>query len=290
MHKFILHLNAEGCPRLKSLPVGISKLISLQTLKGICVSIGKKAANANALQLRHLKDLNLLQHLSLQVIDDDHDATLPESVIQLEENIFQDMTKMRTLEFFNHGSCLFDLPKDMAVMERLEIVHLYRCVLPKWIFQLKNLRELKSSTDQSSDYKGLERIPNLTMLDLAINEKCVEFPKEFGKAGAFPKLQKFSIKSFNGLKIFPPLDDHAMPNLKYLRIEGCEGLECRPERFQRLENIEEEQDLEQCDLPSQLDLHDEGSIYHIGVLSCLHCCPIVVGIRILHILVYLYLV
>lgn len=254
-HKSMLYLNAEGCPLLKSLPVGISKLVSLQTLKGARVSMRKKGANA--LQLTDLKRLTHLQHLLL-IIDYCHKATGSEEAVKLDNGIFQGMTKMRILEFsFINCSRQLDLSEDMAVMESLEIVRLSRCVLPNWISKLHNLKELKSESGQSLDYGGLHGIPKLRILHLSKYDNCVRFPKEFGTPGAFPELQQLIIEEFKNLKIFPPLQVNAMAKLKYLRIKGCPKLVKKPERFERLVSIEEEQDLEQYDLPSQVDFHLE---------------------------------
>lgn len=61
-HESMLHLNVKSSKKkLKWLPVGISKLVSLQTLKGIQL----ESKNAKALQLRDLKGLTHLEQLSL---------------------------------------------------------------------------------------------------------------------------------------------------------------------------------------------------------------------------------
>lgn len=85
---------------------------------------------------------------------------------------------------------LLHLPKEMEVMQGLEIVHVGRCLVPKWIFEFQNLMELElygNNISSVDDYTGLARIPHLRKLVLAKNNKCIEFPKEFGKPMAFPK-------------------------------------------------------------------------------------------------------
>lgn len=229
-HKSMEYLNVKGCRNLKSLPVGISKLICLQSLKGAELKRGK-ATNAKALQLKDMKGMTLLRQLTLII-----DASSSEGTVQLEEGTFGGMTKMRDLSFKYINSCsLLHLPKDILVMQRLEILHLGGCVVPKWIFQLQNLMELKLLGDNdSADYKGLERIPNLRKLQLSGKEKCVEFPLEFGERGAFPKLVKFILEDFTSLENFPSLQDEAMPMLRHLEMKNCRELKDMSEALERL--------------------------------------------------------
>jgi len=237
-HKSMLHLNVKGSKNLESLPVGISKLIYLHTLKGTVfkrenaanakglqlsdVLKRKKVANVKALQLRDLRELTVLQRLSLTL-----DSPSSQGIIQLEDGIFVGMTKMRAFSFKYINSLndagLLRLPTDVKVMKRLEIIHLNGCVVDKWIFQFQNLMELELNGDNGStaDYRGLEKIPNLQKLTLSVNQKCLEFPMEFGEPGAFPKLEKLIIKGFNCLEYFPSLQDGAMPMLKCLQMKYC---------------------------------------------------------------------
>lgn len=247
-HKFMLHLNVKHCPHLECLPVSISKLIYLHTLKGAVLKrqIAAKA-NANALQLRDLKRLTLLQHLSL-VIDVDASSSLKEGFIQLEEGTFVGMTNMRSISIKSSwynlplSSSLLRIPNDMDAMKRVEKVRLRRCTVPKWIFQSGNLMELEIEADNSSngyDYRGLERIPNLRKLRLYRNEKCSEFPQEFGQPMAFPSLQRLIIEDFKSLTTFPSLQDNAMPMLQCLGIKDCCKLTNMPEGLEKLRSIEE---------------------------------------------------
>lgn len=241
-HKSMEYLNVKGCRNLKSLPVGISKLICLQSLKGAELKRGK-ATDAKALQLKDLKGMTLLRQLTLIV-----DASSSEGTIHLEEGTFGGMTKMRDLSFkcINSGS-LFNLPKDIQVMQRLEILHLGGCVVPKWIFQLQNLMELKLLGDNDpADYRGLERIPNLRKLQLSGKGKCVEFPVEFGGRGAFPKLEKFIIEEFTCLESFPSLQDEAMSMLRHLEMKNCRELKDMPEALKRLSSNLKKIEVEGC--------------------------------------------
>jgi Leucine-rich repeat (LRR) protein len=250
-HKYMLHLNFELCDGLEYYPVGISKLIYLQTLKGVRITVGN-AASAKALQLRDLKGLTLLQHLSLMIESNqsgDHQVE--------DEGTFRGMIKMRTLYVQYHGSGVryrgsvgsLYLPTDMEAMERLEIVDLCQCAVPKWIFQLQNLMELtlqELGNCSSADLTGLEKIPNLKKLHLGDNwnPHFIGFPNEFGEAGAFPKLEELVIEYFKHLKSIPSFHEDAMPRLRYLRMDECENMsenmyENIPEGLTKLKNLKE---------------------------------------------------
>jgi hypothetical protein len=119
-----------------------------------------------------------------------------------------------------------------------------------WIFRLENLMELELYGDNGStpDYIGLEKIPNLRKLKLSsnYNDQCVEFPQEFGKSGAFPKLENFVIKRFNKMENFPLLQDGALPMLKCLQMKLCNKLRDITKALQRPTSILEEIRVKGC--------------------------------------------
>lgn len=265
-HKSMLHLNVKGSGKLESLPVGISKLIYLHTLKGpvfkrereptanalqLCALVKReKAVNAKVLQFGDLKRLTLLQHLSLTL-----NAPSSNGIFQLEEGIFGSLTNMRALSIKYidssedaSGSLCF--PEEIQFMRRLEILHLKNCALQDWIFELENLMELELYGDNGSTsvYRGLANIPNLRKLKLSTNDndKCVEFPQEFGKSGAFPKLENFVIKRFNKMENFPSLQDGALPMLKCLQMKHCDRLKDITKALQRPSSLLEEIRVKGC--------------------------------------------
>lgn len=258
-HKFMQHLNVKRCKELKSLPAGIAKLSSLQTLKGAVFRTKK--------QLADLKELNLLQHLSLTIgappsshaIEDRSSShaieaySLSQGSFKLEDGTFKGMTKLRTVSLRSKSSYLLDLPDDMeSIAQRLEHVRLHNCSVPKWIFNLQSLMVLVVTDGNISkeEYKGLEKIPNLIKLRLSGNKHCEEFPNEFGASAAFPNLKKLIIEDFNRLKQFPLLQDNAMPNLQYLRIKKCNHAVKLLQGFDKLKTLDEievdKEDLGHC--------------------------------------------
>lgn len=201
----------------------------------ILESHAARSASACALQLRDLKGLNLLQHLSIEFISNSDDVRLED------QGTFRGMTKMRTLHVECYGPTVH-LPTDMEAMQRLEIVHLEFCVVPKWIFQLQNLMELSLVPNSSSaEFRGFEKIPNLKKLHLERNwnRDFKEFPNEFGEAGTFPKLEELVIDMFGYLKSIPSFHEDAMPKLKCLRIWSRRSLENMPEGLTKLRNLKE---------------------------------------------------
>jgi len=114
-------------------------------------------------------------------------------------------------------------------------------VVQDWIFGLENLMELElhGVNSEKEEYKGLESIPNLRKLKLSNNDKCVEFPQEFGERRAFPKLEYFVIKKFNSLENFPSLKDGAFPMLKSFQMKYCKRLKDITKALQSLTSIEE---------------------------------------------------
>lgn len=221
-HKSMLHLNVEGSKKLKWLPVGISKLVSLQTLKGVEFR-SENAANTNALKLKDLKGLTLLKQLSLNVDPQESTAN------SLEEDwaeIWGGMTKMRNLSIRNSNfEILLKLPEDMNVMDSLEILRLYKCVVPGWMFELQNLMELELHGQcKKEDYKGLQNLHNLRKLHLShFTDLSDLFPEEFGQAAAFPKLVEL-ILEWSDLREFPLLKTDAMPKLKRLLLKDCTNI------------------------------------------------------------------
>lgn len=231
-HKYMLHLDVEGCKNLKTLPDGISKLIYLRTLKGAPVRHESSTATTPDLKWTDLRGLIRLQSLSVTLIDPQSPSASASQSPGSEgcnglEGTFGGLTDMRTLCFrnpINSDGRLRDLPGDTQRMERLEKVHLCNCRVPTWMSHLQNLMVLVIEGDNdSAEYKGLQKIPNLRKLHLSHNKNknCREFPKEFEEPGAFPNLEKIMIEDFISLENFPSLEKEAMPKLNRLLLKNC---------------------------------------------------------------------
>ncbi|XP_059066149.1 disease resistance RPP13-like protein 4 [Cryptomeria japonica] len=257
-HQCLLHLNTEGCEKLEFLPSGVSKLVSLRKLGQV---VFKKDA-PKALQLMDLKDLSLLQQLSIEISGSQ----------SLKKGIFGEMTQMRKLFFSNSDDhIVIHLPDDMSSMTRLEILHLHNCVLPTWISQLHNIMVLLLKGDHSANYRPLLTLPNLQRLILSQNNHCTEFPSEFGMYPSFPKLEIFEIEDFSLLRSFPSVNEDAMPKLKYFRLKNCSQLKGLPEGLDQLKSLQELQvvGIEAC----RTDLQENGFYWnhfkqHNIKLSC----------------------
>jgi hypothetical protein len=71
------------------------------------------------------------------------------------------------------------------------------------------------------------------------NPDFIEFPNEFGEAGAFLKLEELVIVEFWYLKSIPSFHEDAMPRLRCLRMERCGRVENMPEGLTKLKNLKE---------------------------------------------------
>ncbi|GLJ24213.1 hypothetical protein SUGI_0461680 [Cryptomeria japonica] len=247
-HQSLLNLNVAGCSNLAWVPLGISKLVSLRILGQVVFKLRGNATNA--LQLRDLKELTLLQHLSIAFSGRSNcqDITV---------GIFGGMEDMRKLFFENYDEdYLVQLPEDMSGMRRLEILHLHNCVVPSWISQLHNLMLLLLKGDYSDSYQDLQTIPNLRRLILIQNKQCIDFPTDFGYPLSFPKLEALVIEDFCQLQRFPSLADNAMPMLQHFRLVNCRRLERIPQGLDRLNSLEKLQVIgcERC----RNDLQENG--------------------------------
>ena len=128
----LLFLDVSGCKHLCELHSGIGEHKSMVYL--------------NVKGCKNLKSLpaGILKLICLQSL---------KGAVHLEDGTFGAMTEMRDLSFKYIDPCsLLRLPKDIGVMKRLEILHLGGCEVPKWIFHLQNLMELKLVGDNDSEH------------------------------------------------------------------------------------------------------------------------------------------
>ncbi|GLJ52630.1 hypothetical protein SUGI_1120120 [Cryptomeria japonica] len=177
----------------KSLPAWISDLRCLQHLKANCIDRMPRITNLRTLdsymyacareedkftRLDNLVNMTQLQELSLTVYND-------MELKRREEGILAQLVKMRYLAIWNTTMEFRELPGKMRAMKHLDSLQLLSFVVPSWICEFANLKQLKLIGCECSDYPELERMPNLVELLLSGNERCRELPKAFGKSGGF---------------------------------------------------------------------------------------------------------
>ncbi|GLJ19863.1 hypothetical protein SUGI_0360050 [Cryptomeria japonica] len=216
----------------KSMPKGISKLVSLQVLK--LTDMNKLSVEDNDfLQLQHFVNLVNLRELLISI---HHEAELK----SIEDGILASLVKVRNLIIQNvtTDNCP-PVSEKMLAMKDLESLSLIRFAVPNWICGFSNLMELKLSNCHCVEYPALEIMPSLITLYLSENSNCKALPKGFGKPGGFPKLRVFEIIDFVVLEELPELEDGAMPRLEILQVLSCENLKKHPCGLELLKSLKE---------------------------------------------------
>ncbi|GLJ52671.1 hypothetical protein SUGI_1121010 [Cryptomeria japonica] len=104
---------------------------------------------------------------------------------RIEEGILAQMVKMRCLAICNNRKEFREFPGKMRAMKHLESLRLCLFVVPSWICEFANLKQLELIDCECNDHPELERMPNLLQLSLIVenNNRCRELPKAFGKSG-----------------------------------------------------------------------------------------------------------
>eukprot|EP01018_Ginkgo_biloba_P008397 Gb_25815 [translate_table: standard] len=221
--KYLRHLTVDGCS-LDFIPRGVSKLSYLE--KFVEVELKEE----NGLRLEDFKGLTQLRHLKIFIKNElDIEMTW----------ILGGLVKMRTLFLWNSSNCdVAHLSEKMASLKELEMLYLSYFALPNWLCGFQNLVQLDLYECDCENYPPLETLPNLRFLTIGSNESCREFPKEFGKAGGFPKLERLHLSALC-LEELPKLEDGAMPRLKSFSLFDCKMLTKMPDGMERLTTLEE---------------------------------------------------
>ncbi|GLJ52629.1 hypothetical protein SUGI_1120110 [Cryptomeria japonica] len=158
---------------ISTLPASLGKMIVLRLLNLTNTQIKREEAKFKSLD--NLVNMTQLQELSLTVYND-------MELKMIEEGILAQLVKMRYLEIWNATMELRELPGKMRAMKHLESLQLWLFVVPSWICEFANLKQLKLVGCKCSDYPELERMPNLVEFLLSEDERCRELPKAFGKS------------------------------------------------------------------------------------------------------------
>ncbi|XP_059074827.1 disease resistance protein RPM1-like [Cryptomeria japonica] len=228
--KCLQYLNILHChDDLQShMPKGISELVSLRVLRS-----GYLRLSVEDDGLLKLQDVAKLTHLQVPCLWVQHEKELK----SIEDGILAQLLKMRDLSIASGLSTETHLPQNITALQDLQILALKRFAFPNWVCTVINLRQLTLKNCHSSDYPGLEAMPNLIRLKLDVNERCREIPKAFGKSAGFPKLRFLIIKDFPVLKELPDLEDGAMGMVEILHIVKCGRVKKVPEGVEGLRKL-----------------------------------------------------
>ncbi|GLJ53657.1 hypothetical protein SUGI_1144500 [Cryptomeria japonica] len=203
------------------MPKGISKLASLRTLQSFLEFF---MLEDEFMRLDDLVNMTQLQEVSLVL---KHEMEIK----RVEEGVLGQLVKMRHLRIINkfeYASSanveemeLPQFPKKMRALKHLESPTIEGFVVPSWICELANIRELELKWFEFTDFPELQTMPNLLLLRLVGNEKCTELPKAFVKSGGFPQLRILQLYSFSSLTEFPEFKDGAMASLQQFNLWYC---------------------------------------------------------------------
>ena len=224
-----------------SIPKGIGRIKSLQTLTGIYAGDGIARELGSLIQLRRLGVMD--------VNEDD-----------VSEELFVSVTKMRELlclslqakHAFHRGTLTLlesFVPPPLLRKLRLEGI-LER--IPNWLALMERLTCLRLGFSHLSENPAsvLQHLPNLKILSLWHAFDAKQIGKEFCRAGGFPKLEDLTIAS-RVLEEWTELVEGAVPSLKFLHLRNCLRLRMLPEGLQFITT------LKQLSLLPLLDDHEE---------------------------------
>ncbi|XP_059077120.1 probable disease resistance protein At1g61300 [Cryptomeria japonica] len=223
-------LDVAFCEHLQCMPYGIADLTSLEYLNASnSPNIGWNKCRRNRLSISHLGNLNQLRRLGFQ-----NNGEI------IGEGILGTMKQMEYLYF--HLTDMESLPHDMTAMAKLRELclicpHLLK--IENSICEFRHLSFIKLiQCDMLKQLPALHKLPSLKHLDIVNCPNIEKFPEEFGKGGAFPKLEVFSVVDMMKLEQLPVVEGGALPSLKTLTIMKCEALQRLPECYWNLKSVE----------------------------------------------------
>ncbi|XP_057832574.2 probable disease resistance protein At1g61300 [Cryptomeria japonica] len=223
-------LNVPSCQDLQCMPSGISNLRSLKYLNtGGSRNIGWNKCRRGRLSLNDLGTLNQLKRLGLtnngEII---REGTLG-SMKQIEA-LLLDLTDMEKL------------PSDMNAISKLRKLWLvcpHLLQIEDSFCEFQNLGYISLfNCGMLKQLPPLQKLENLKHLQIVACRNIEKLPEEFGKEGAFPKLEVFSVVAMQKLEQLPIVKEGAMPSLKTLTIMKCEALQRIPECYWDLKSVE----------------------------------------------------
>ncbi|XP_071684883.1 disease resistance protein RGA2-like [Lolium perenne] len=253
------HLYTHGCPHMRSMPVGLGKLLSLQTLT--CFVAGPSGSGCS--DVGELQQLNLGGQLELLQLENVTKEAAKAANIGKKEELRELKLKwtvgceddarvleglkphdeLQVVRIESYGGTTF--PTWMSMLRNVVEIHLFGCSKLQWLF----------SCGTSFTFPNLKEF---TLEDLDSLERWWELShQEQGKEVIFPQLEKLSIKCCPKLTMLPEgtllgesygtMARSAFPELKELclgdldsfeRWEAIEGNQRGYIIFPRLEKLE----------------------------------------------------
>ncbi|GLJ26644.1 hypothetical protein SUGI_0518030 [Cryptomeria japonica] len=127
------------------------------------------------------------------------------------------MSKLRKL--WLQSPELLEIESSFCEFQHLSYIILFKC---------KMLKQLPA----------LHKVASLKHLEIMYCPSIGKFPVEFGKGGAFPKLEVFSVVEVEKIEQLPIVEEGALPSLKTLTLMKCEALQRLPQCYWNLKSLE----------------------------------------------------
>ncbi|GLJ28801.1 hypothetical protein SUGI_0567790 [Cryptomeria japonica] len=225
-----LPYSVANLKNLQCLPNGISRLTSMEYLNaGGSRNIVWYKCRRGRLSITDLGSLYQLKRLVL---------TNNGEIIR--EGMLGNIKQMQSL-FLNLTETEW-LPHDMTAMSKLRTLWLACPQLIQMedsLYGFQNLGYLRLfNCAKLKQLPKLQKLENLRHLQIVKCPNIEKFPDEFGKEGAFPKLDVFSMVEVEKIEQLPKVEVEALSSLKIFTIMKCEALQRFPECYWNLKSVE----------------------------------------------------
>ncbi|XP_059077129.1 uncharacterized protein LOC131876249 [Cryptomeria japonica] len=224
------YLNAASCQNLQCLPNGISRLTSMEYLNaGGSRNIVWYKCRRGRLSITDLGNIYQLKRL---VLTNNGEIIREEMLGNMKQmqSLFLDLTETEWL------------PHDMTAMSKLRTLWLACPQLIQMedsLYGFQNLGYLRLfNCAKLKQLPQLQKLENLRHLQIVKCPNIEKFPDEFGKEGAFPKLEVFSMVEVEKIEQLPKVEVEALSSLKIFTIMKCEALQRFPECYWNLKSVE----------------------------------------------------
>ncbi|GLJ27047.1 hypothetical protein SUGI_0530350 [Cryptomeria japonica] len=223
-------LDISCCQHLQCIPYGISHLRSLEYLYTYKSSnIRWIKGRGDQLSIGDLGILNQIKRLGFQ----NNGAIIREGMLGM----------MKQMEYlYLHLTDMERLPHDMTTMSKLRKLCLVCPQLVQTEILICKFQHLSYISlfqcEMLKQLPALHKLGSLKYLVIVECPKIEKFPEEFGKEGAFPKLEVFSVVKLTKLEQLPLVEEGGLPSLRILTIMQCEALQILPECYWTLKSVE----------------------------------------------------
>ncbi|KAK4848918.1 hypothetical protein QYF36_018623 [Acer negundo] len=227
------HLYVNSCRNLLSMPEGIGRLTSLQTLSSFVVG---RAPGCGLHQLNSLNNLRGKLHISRL-----------ENATNLEEYNLKNKPYISELQLEWSNTYRSNIPRDGEAenelleslqphtnLTKLEVNYYSGTELPSWLgnhlFSYLTTVRLYECR-KWREFPPFGQLPSLKYLEIDRNDEVEYMDQEFSGEGdvkGFPSLEELSISDMSNLEEWVSVGENEYPSLKKLTIYHCDKLRTMP--------------------------------------------------------------